>query len=66
MPDAISLLGRRHAGIDVRLREAEPPQALALLEAGEVDVAVTFTHTADPIAGEQGAGPGLVRVVVGG
>ncbi|MFB9469086.1 LysR family transcriptional regulator [Nonomuraea salmonea] len=66
VPDAISLLGRRHAGIDVRLREAEPPQALALLEAGEVDVAVTFTHTADPIAGEQGAGPGLVRVVVGG
>jgi DNA-binding transcriptional LysR family regulator len=61
VPDAMSLLARRHPGLDVRLREAEPPQALDLLAAGEVDVAVTFAH-----AGEEPAGTGeLARVPIG-
>nr|WP_113699245.1 LysR substrate-binding domain-containing protein [Nonomuraea lactucae] len=57
----MSLLGRRYSGIDVRLREAEPPHALDLLAAGEVDLTVTFTH-----AGEQlSDSPGLVRIAIG-
>ncbi|MGV9598920.1 LysR family transcriptional regulator [Streptosporangium sandarakinum] len=61
VPDAMSLLAQRHPGMDVRLREAEPPEALDLLVAGEVDLALTFTH-----AGEHPADhPGLVRVVLG-
>ncbi|MEV5753084.1 LysR family transcriptional regulator [Actinoallomurus sp. NPDC052308] len=61
VPAAMSLLSRRHPGIDVRLREAEPPEALDLINAGEVDLAVTFTHGGevplDP--------PGLVGTVLG-
>ncbi|MFF5205723.1 LysR family transcriptional regulator [Streptosporangium sp. NPDC000396] len=61
VPAAISLLAQRHPGMDVRLREAEPPEALSLLAAGEVDLAMTFTH-----AGEHPADhPGLVRTVLG-
>lgn len=44
VPAAMGLLAGRHPGLDVRLREAEPPQALGLLAAGEVDLAVTFAH----------------------
>ncbi|WP_188195939.1 LysR family transcriptional regulator [Nonomuraea sp. SYSU D8015] len=62
VPAAMSLLARRHPGLDVRLREAEPPQALGLLAAGDVDVAVTFAH-----AGEEPPGTGeLARVPIGG
>ncbi|GAA3130293.1 LysR family transcriptional regulator [Planomonospora alba] len=61
VPAAMSLLGRRHPGVDVRLREAEPPQALALLAAGEADLAVTFAHAGQEPAGD----PALVRVPLG-
>ncbi|WP_196465882.1 LysR substrate-binding domain-containing protein [Planomonospora sp. ID91781] len=61
VPAAMSLLGRRHPGVDVRLREAEPPEALALLAAGEADLAVTFAHAGQ----EPDEQPGLVRTAVG-
>lgn len=63
VPAAMSLLAERHPGVDVRLREAEPPEALTLLAAGEVDLALTFAHPASA-HGPAGA-PGLVRVAVG-
>ncbi|GAA3442413.1 LysR family transcriptional regulator [Planomonospora venezuelensis] len=61
VPAAMSLLGERHPGVDVRLREAEPPEALALLAAGEADLAVTFSHPGQ----EPDDHPGLVREAAG-
>ncbi|MFC4060906.1 LysR substrate-binding domain-containing protein [Planomonospora corallina] len=61
VPAAMSLLGRRHPGVDVRLREAEPPQALDLLAAGEADLAVTFAHPGQEPSGD----PALVRIPLG-
>ncbi|WP_180903776.1 LysR family transcriptional regulator [Nonomuraea indica] len=77
VPAAMGLLADRHPGLDVRLREAEPPQALALLAAGEVDLAVTFSHPAPRPDAASGSGAALtpepetvgasdlVRMVVG-
>ncbi|MFD1541134.1 LysR family transcriptional regulator [Nonomuraea guangzhouensis] len=47
VPAAMSLLAQRHPHLDVRLREAEPPQALGLLAVGDVDIALTFTHAGE-------------------
>ncbi|MFG1616256.1 LysR family transcriptional regulator [Nonomuraea wenchangensis] len=61
IPAAMSLLAERHPGLDVRLRAAEPPQAVAQLDAGEVDLAITFTH-----AGQTPPGTGeLTRIPAG-
>ncbi|MEV1202815.1 LysR substrate-binding domain-containing protein, partial [Microbispora rosea] len=37
-------LAQDHPGLDLRLMEAEPPEALRLLRAGRVDVAVVFRY----------------------
>ncbi|MFB4315952.1 LysR substrate-binding domain-containing protein [Actinomadura sp. 21ATH] len=58
VPAAMSVLADRHPGIDVRLREAEPADALALLRTGEVDVAVVFAHAGQAPPDE----PGLTGV----
>ncbi|GAA2874010.1 LysR family transcriptional regulator [Streptosporangium fragile] len=61
VPAAMSLLATRHPALDVRLLQAEPPEALELVVAGEADLAVTFAH-----AGQRPAEPsGLVSVPVG-
>ncbi|WP_182876149.1 LysR family transcriptional regulator [Microbispora sp. H10670] len=44
VPAAAQRLAREHPGLDLRLMEAEPPEALRLLRAGEVDVAVVFRY----------------------
>jgi DNA-binding transcriptional LysR family regulator len=44
VPAAIALLAERHPGLTLDLTEAEPPEAAALLRAGEVDVALTFAY----------------------
>ncbi len=44
VPAAIALLGERAPGLDVRLTEAEPEQALDLLARAEADLAVTFDY----------------------
>jgi len=44
VPAAAARLRARHPGIDVLLTEAEPPEALRMLRAGYVDVAVVFRH----------------------
>jgi DNA-binding transcriptional LysR family regulator len=44
VPDAIAALVRDHPGLRVGLVEVEPPEAVAALDAGEVDVALVFEH----------------------
>lgn len=50
VPRAVAGLRRRHPGVDVALTEAEPPEALALLEAGDADLALVFGYDDDPVA----------------
>ncbi|WP_049576558.1 LysR family transcriptional regulator [Nonomuraea sp. SBT364] len=44
VPGAAGLLGREHPGLRLHLTETEPPEALKLLRAGRVDVAVIFRY----------------------
>ncbi|GHH68618.1 LysR family transcriptional regulator [Streptosporangium violaceochromogenes] len=44
VPEAASLLARRHSGLELRLTETEPPEALRMLRVGYVDVAVVFRY----------------------
>ena len=46
VPAAAAILHERHPSVDLRLTEAEPPEALRMLRAGYVDVAVIFRHEA--------------------
>ncbi|MBA9005774.1 MULTISPECIES: LysR family transcriptional regulator [Thermomonospora] len=51
LPDALVALRERAPQVTVSLLEAEPPEALAALKAGEVDVAVVFSYEETPEAG---------------
>jgi len=51
VPAAAAMLRTEYPGMDVRLTEAEPPEALRMLRAGYIDVALVFRHV-------QGAVPG--------
>ncbi|WP_433373867.1 LysR family transcriptional regulator [Streptosporangium sp. CA-115845] len=42
VPQAAAALAREHPGLELRLTETEPPDALRMLRAGYVDVAVIF------------------------
>ena len=55
VPTAAAILHDRHPGFDLRLTEAEPPEALRMLRAGYVDVALIFRHEADDGGTLQGA-----------
>lgn len=44
VPRAASLLAARHPGVRLSLTEAEPPDAIRMLRAGYVDVAVIFRY----------------------
>jgi molybdate transport repressor ModE-like protein len=44
VPRAAALLATRHPGLRVSLSEAEPPEAIRMLRAGYVDVAVIFRY----------------------
>jgi DNA-binding transcriptional LysR family regulator len=44
VPSALARLQSEAPGLDVRLTEAEPPQARRLLDDGDVDLAVTFVY----------------------
>lgn len=48
VPAAAAMLRAEHPGLDVRLTEAEPPEALRMLRAGYVDVALVFRHVQGP------------------
>ncbi|MQY12955.1 HTH-type transcriptional regulator GltC [Streptomyces sp. RB5] len=51
VPPAAARLARTHPGVELALTEAEPPQALAALRRGDVDVALTFDHRDEPRPG---------------
>jgi molybdate transport repressor ModE-like protein len=44
VPRAVAGLRARHPEVDVELTEAEPPEAMALVSAGEVDLALVFSY----------------------
>jgi DNA-binding transcriptional LysR family regulator len=46
LPAALSDLRRSHPSVEVTLRIAEPKDTIAMLEAGELDVAVTYDYAA--------------------
>jgi DNA-binding transcriptional LysR family regulator len=64
VPAAAAMLRERHPSVDLRLTEAEPPEAVRMLRAGYVDVALVFRHEpegdavdegdAEPLAAEPG------------
>lgn len=43
-PKAIELLSRKHPGLQVSLVDTHPPEALELLRAGRIDVAIVFRY----------------------
>jgi DNA-binding transcriptional LysR family regulator len=47
VPAAAALLREQQPGVDLRLTEAEPPEALRMLRAGYVDVALVFRYSAE-------------------
>jgi DNA-binding transcriptional LysR family regulator len=55
VPAAAAFLRGSNPGVDLRLTEAEPPEALRMLRAGYVDVALVFRH-APEAGGHTGAG----------
>ena len=58
VPAAASMLRGHQPGVDLRLTEAEPPEALRMLRAGYVDVAVVFRYSRDgPASDGAGAAP---------
>ncbi|MEU5991667.1 LysR family transcriptional regulator [Spirillospora sp. NPDC047418] len=48
LPDALARLAERAPGVAVTLVDAEPPQALSLLRAGDADIAVVFRYAHMP------------------
>lgn len=44
IPDRVVAFTAAYPGLDLQLVEAEPPEALRMLRAGDVDVAMIFTH----------------------
>ena len=65
VPAALSRLAVGHPGIDLLLAEAEPPEAMRMLRAGQVDVALVSRHTQNgtpvgPPAAAEGARTRLI------
>ena len=64
VPAAAAMLREHQPGVDLRLTEAEPPEALRMLRAGYVDVALVFRYSPDgpaadgPDAKDSGSSPG--------
>jgi DNA-binding transcriptional LysR family regulator len=58
VPAAAAMLRAEYPGMDVRLTEAEPPEALRMLRAGYVDVALVFRHVQAAATPEAPGGPG--------
>jgi DNA-binding transcriptional LysR family regulator len=51
VPRVVAEMLSRHPDIDVTLTEAEPPEAVGLVQAADVDVAVVFGYDGPPVAG---------------
>ena len=52
VPAAAAMLRERHPSVDLRLTEAEPPEAVRMLRAGYVDVALVFRHEPESEMGD--------------
>ncbi|MDN5913966.1 MAG: LysR family transcriptional regulator [Pseudonocardia sp.] len=51
VPRALAMVSARYPGLDVQLQEAEPPEALDRVRAGEADLAVVFAYPeTEPVA----------------
>lgn len=48
VPEAVAALAERHPGVTVGLVEAEPPEALPAVAAGDADLAVVFGYDGAP------------------
>jgi DNA-binding transcriptional LysR family regulator len=48
VPDAFAALARRHPDVTVGLEEAEPPEAIAAVLAGDADLALVFGYDGPP------------------
>ncbi|MGK9146706.1 LysR family transcriptional regulator [Plantibacter flavus] len=48
VPELLARLAAEYPGIGVTYLEAEPPEAVAAVRAGEADVAITFSYPGDP------------------
>ena len=57
VPAAAAMLREHQPGVDLRLTEAEPPEALRMLRAGYVDVAMVFRYS-DEKTEPDAIGPG--------
>jgi len=66
VPAAAAMMRERQPSVDLRLTEAEPPEALRMLRAGYVDVALVFRYSpggpdgGGQQAGDSGAGVGAM------
>jgi DNA-binding transcriptional LysR family regulator len=58
VPAAAATLREHQPGVDLRLTEAEPPEALRMLRAGYVDVALVFRYSPDPPGADGHGAPG--------
>ena len=58
VPAAAAMLRGRQDSVDLRLTEAEPPEALRMLRAGYVDVALVFRYSPEASEGAPGAAGG--------
>jgi DNA-binding transcriptional LysR family regulator len=56
-PEAASELARRHPGVELNVVDVYPPEALPMLRAGQVDVALVFGHADTPREDEGFASP---------
>lgn len=54
VPNAVTRFTASYPGLELTLVEAEPPSALGMLRAGEVDVAMVFAHQPQPTADTDG------------
>ncbi len=48
VPALIARLADHHPGLNLAYTEAEPPEALAMLTEGSIDLAITFSYPGDP------------------
>jgi DNA-binding transcriptional LysR family regulator len=66
VPAALSRLAAGHPGIDLLLAEAEPPEAMRMLRAGQVDVALVVRHMQDgtPVGSPSSADGARTRLIL--
>ena len=66
VPAALSHLAAVHPGIDLLLVEAEPPEAMRMLRAGQVDIALVVRHMQDgiPVGPPEDADGARIRLIL--